>query len=67
MQKGIYKDSKDHEARIKAYGDNQPIVKPPKTITELVTVMPFRSSKTSKTRCFVSSAPPPSFPSFWES
>jgi len=35
-RKGIYKDSKDHEARIKAYGDNQPIVKPPKTIWELI-------------------------------
>jgi hypothetical protein len=35
-RKGIYKDSKDHEARTKAYGDNQPIVKPPKTIWELI-------------------------------
>jgi len=37
IQKGIYKDAKDHEARVKHFGDNQPIVKPPKTITELVT------------------------------
>lgn len=35
-RKGIYKDSKDHESRTKAYGDNQPIVKPPKTIWELI-------------------------------
>lgn len=51
MQKGIYKDAKDHEERIKAYGDNQPIVKPPKTIWELVTVILGRSWKTSKTTC----------------
>jgi magnesium-transporting ATPase (P-type) len=35
-QKGIVKDTKDHEQRVNSYGDNAPIVKPPKTIMELV-------------------------------
>lgn len=36
MQKGIFNDEKDHQRRIDEYGDNQPIVKPPKTIWELI-------------------------------
>ena len=36
VQKGIVKDAKDHEQRVNSYGDNAPIVKPPKTIMELV-------------------------------
>lgn len=35
-QKGIVKDAKDHEKRVESYGDNKPIIKPPKTIKELV-------------------------------
>lgn len=35
-QRGLTHDKKDHEARIEKYGDNQAIVKPPKTILELV-------------------------------
>ena len=54
----IYKDAKDHDARIKAYGDNQPIVKPPKTIYELVRGWLRRSWRTSRTRCCVSCALP---------
>jgi hypothetical protein len=51
IQKGIYKDAKDHEARVKHFGDNQPIVKPPKTIVELVSITLSRLFKTSKIRC----------------
>ena len=29
-------DAKDHQKRIDDYGDNQPIVKPPKGIMELI-------------------------------
>jgi len=37
-QKGITKDteSSDHKRRINAFGDNQPILKEPKTILELI-------------------------------
>jgi len=37
-QKGISKDSgsNDHKRRANAFGDNQPIVKEPKTIFELI-------------------------------
>lgn len=36
-QKGLsLNDAKDHQKRIDDYGDNQPIVKPPKTIMELI-------------------------------
>jgi len=31
-QRGIFSDPKDHQKRADEYGDNQPIVKPPKTI-----------------------------------
>lgn len=33
FRKGIVKDSKDHDKRVESYGDNKPIIKPPKTIT----------------------------------
>lgn len=36
FQRGIINDIKDHEKRIDEWGDNLPIIKPPKTITELI-------------------------------
>ena len=36
IQRGIFNDEKDHQKRVENYGDNQPIVKPPKTIWELI-------------------------------
>ncbi len=36
LQKGVVRDEKDHEQRRERYGDNAPIIKPPKTIMELV-------------------------------
>ena len=36
FKKGIPKDARDHERRVTQFGDNLPIVKPPKTIWELV-------------------------------
>jgi magnesium-transporting ATPase (P-type) len=35
-QKGIPNDPRDHEKRMNDWGDNAPIIKPPKTITELI-------------------------------
>ena len=36
FQRGIITDPKDHEKRVDEWGDNLPIIKPPKTITELI-------------------------------
>ena len=36
MKRGIFNDPKDHQKRIDEYGDNQQIVKDPKTIMELI-------------------------------
>lgn len=36
FQRGIVTDPRDHEKRMEDWGDNQPIIKPPKTIMELV-------------------------------
>lgn len=36
FQRGIVNDQKDHDKRIEDWGDNQPIIKPPPTIFDLI-------------------------------